>query len=122
MGTKTFNFRRLNDMEEFARFEKFLQDVLWDEEDDDAGTSGDSAARGRKQMEIHRVKGLVYIGDTYRVIQGVRKTYDVIEGSQEMSEIKLSESRLVVIGKYIDQELISSKFTEFMGFPLASWQ
>lgn len=118
MGTKTFNFRRLADMQEFARFEKFLQNVLWDEGDEDAQHS----TNGGKQMEIHRVKGLVYIGDTYRVIQGVRKTYDVIEGVQEMSEIKLSESRLVVIGKYIDQERISSTFTEFMGFPLASWQ
>lgn len=127
MGTATFAFRKLKDMQEFAQFEKFLQDILWDEEEEeeghaDSGKEGQHPAATKKQMEIHRLKGLVYIGDTYRVIQGVRKTYDVIEGSQEISEIQLSESRLVVIGKYISRDLIGSKFTEFMGFSFSSIQ
>lgn len=108
IGTVTFNFRKLKDMNELIKFEKLLQDILWDETESEVN-----------KMEIHRVKGLIFIGDdNYRVIQGVRKTYDIIEGNQDISEIKLVESRLVIIGKYINNQTINEKFINVMGFPV----
>lgn len=111
MGTLSFNFKKLVDIREFKKFEKFLQDLLWDDSDADLL---------RNNMEIHRTKGLVFIedGDSYKVIQGVRKTYDVIDGMQDILEIELDSSRLVLIGKYIDGELVRRKFSEVMGFDM----
>lgn len=105
ISTITINFRKLKDFKELRKFEIFLQNLLWDENEDN-------------KMEIHRSKGLIFIDEnnSYRVIQGVRKTYEIIEGNQEISEIMLSESRLVFIGKYIDREYICSKFCEVMKF------
>lgn len=105
MGTVSFDFRKLKDDQEFAKFERFLQDLLWDEE--------------YEKMEIHRTKGLVFVGDdSYKVIQGVRKTYDIIDGVQPISKVELAESRLVVIGKHIDSKVISEKFVKEMGFEI----
>lgn len=107
MGTITFDFKKLESFDDFKNFEKFLQDLLWEEPEDESDS---------KSMEIHRLKGLVFIGDEYKVIQGVRKTYDIIEGKQDVSEIALDQSRLVVIGKFLDESFIEGKFKKHMNF------
>jgi G3E family GTPase len=107
MGTVTFNFRKLKDLNEFSKFEKFLQDLLWDDSIDE---------NDEKAMEIHRIKGLIFVGDSYKVVQGVRKTYDLIDGEQEISKIDLIESRIVIIGKFIDSQIIRLKFENALGF------
>lgn len=108
MGTVSFDFDKLKDHEQFAKFEQFLQDLLWELSDEEDETG----------MEIHRVKGLVFVGDTYRVVQGVRMTYDIIEGLQPLEEIELTRSRLVIIGKYIDEKAVREKFVEHLGFAM----
>lgn len=94
MGTITVNFRKLKDMTEFSRFEKFLQELLWEDR--------------YSNMEIHRVKGLVFVGDSYKVIQGVRQTYDVIDGLQPVEDVELAESRVVFIGRRLVQRELAA--------------
>lgn len=107
MGTVTFDFRKFKNDQDYDNFEKFLQDILWDERE----------SNGR--MEIHRTKGLIFLKDGgYRVIQGVRKTYDIVEGNQEVSDINLDLGRLVVIGKCIDVDSIKRRFAMHLGFQM----
>jgi G3E family GTPase len=132
IGTKTFNFRKLVGEEEFAKFEKFLQSLLW--VDVVEGLEEESSAEHQEEhqhgqghehehehvMEIHRLKGLIFVDNFYKVIQGVRATYDIIDGVQPIEEIELEMCRLVAIGKYIDEKVIKAKFKEFMGFEIES--
>lgn len=118
MGTKTFDFKKLSSLDEFNNFEKFLQDLLWDDVIENRNENQINKSNNKKEMEIHRVKGLVFINDSYKVIQGVRKTYDVIDGVQDINEIELKCSRLVIIGKYIDSELIKKSFKNHMKFEI----
>ncbi|GMM44806.1 hypothetical protein DAPK24_013810 [Pichia kluyveri] len=118
MGTKTFDFKKLSSLDEFNNFEKFLQDLLWDDVIENRNENQINKSNNDKEMEIHRVKGLIFINDSYKVIQGVRKTYDVIDGVQDINEIELKCSRLVIIGKYIDSELIKKSFKNHMKFEI----
>lgn len=101
MTTVTLNFPELT-ADQMDQFELFLQKILWQEGiDDDA-------------MEIHRTKGLVLqANDDYKVIQGVRKTYDMLPGVKPREELGLYTSRLVLIGRHIKD--LSKEFEEVVG-------
>ncbi|VEU23530.1 DEKNAAC104658 [Brettanomyces naardenensis] len=99
MTSVTLNFAKLKDEAEFERFELFLQKVLWKEEEDDDDNECETTT------DIHRTKGLIFIGDNdYKVIQGVRKTYDILDGVKAVEDLGLDNSRLVMIGRNIDSE------------------
>lgn len=98
MSTIVLSFRQLNGEEEFNAFIKqFLQVILWKNFGVDDFKS--------KQWEIQRTKGLITYKDgdkiTSHIIQGVRDTFDIIAGEPTTSDCKL-----VLIGKYLDQEVI----------------
>ncbi|GME84829.1 unnamed protein product [Ambrosiozyma monospora] len=99
MTTITLNFPKLKTEKEFAKLEYFLQRLLWREEYEDEDDNHDHS----HDMDIHRTKGLVFIGDDYKVIQGVRKTYEVEEGLQDIGEVELDSSKLVFIGKNLQE-------------------
>lgn len=116
ISTISIDFPKLNSIEEYKKIESFLQLLLWenlttsDENNEGTTTSG--------QLEIHRTKGLVNFMDSQLksiVIQGVRKTYDVIEVAHEDGVESLDHSRLVLIGKNLNLEYLKSKFTEISG-------
>ena len=50
-----------------------------------------------KNVEVHRMKGLLVHGNDVRVVQGVRDTYEIIENGKLLEEVK--ENKLVFIGK-----------------------
>ncbi|QPG77353.1 hypothetical protein FOA43_004765 [Brettanomyces nanus] len=109
MTSITLNFPKLKDQEEFDKFEHYLQNVLWKEDGGDAADADDV-------MEIHRTKGLIFIGDDdYKVIQGVRKTYDILDGVKPVAELGLDTSRLVLIGRNIDLANMKQNFHAITG-------
>ncbi|ODV87039.1 hypothetical protein CANARDRAFT_180456, partial [[Candida] arabinofermentans NRRL YB-2248] len=94
--TITLNFEKLTS-ELFDKFESFLQYILWQEDVDDEEIL---------KIEIHRTKGLVFVDDTYKVLQGVRKTYDFYPGLDNISDLELKTSRLVLIGKNLSYDYV----------------
>lgn len=114
MSTVTLNFPKLQDNEQFKKLEIFLQKILWNEEADELSDEDKN-----KLMEIHRTKGLIYIGEeNYKVIQGVRKTYDVLDGAQDIKDLELNNSRLVFIGKNIDFKLLKDELFKVVGLEI----
>lgn len=95
INTVTLEFAFLTEDSQWDQFEKFLQDLLWQDE-----------------VEIHRVKGLVVQqnGDgkdpVVRVIQGVRDTYDIRDG---MLLDGVSANKVVFIGKQLDHHQLSRR-------------
>lgn len=91
--------------DDFGKVESFLQYVLWENQ-----------ANG-KPVEIHRLKGILVKesenGPDVRVIQGVRETYDIIEGGKLLDEI--SENKLVFIGKDLDRDDLKLELDKFLG-------
>ncbi|GMF58276.1 unnamed protein product [[Candida] boidinii] len=80
--------------------------------------AGDENVESSGQVEIHRTKGLVNFVDSKLksiVIQGVRKTYDVIEVAHEDGVGSLDHCRLVLIGKNLNLDYIKFKFTAISG-------
>lgn len=94
----TFPFFTTDD--EFARIEKFIQYILWED----------------SEMEVHRLKGiLVKTGEKpdVRVVQGVRETYDIIGGGVLLEEVK--ENKLVFIGKDLKQTSLETYIKKYIG-------
>lgn len=85
IGTVTLTTPFFESLGGFAQVESFLRQVLWENE-----------ANG-EAIEIHRVKGVLVYDSDVRVIQGVRDTYDIIEGGQLVEGI--TENKIVLIGK-----------------------
>ena len=88
--TITIDFPFLENDSGFDKIEKFLQYVLWE-----------NKVNG-KDVEIHRLKGVLVHKDDVRVVQGVRETYEIIEGGKLLDEIK--QNKLVFIGKDLDHD------------------
>lgn len=109
MTTVTINFRHLKDEQEFKHFQKeFLQILLW--KSFGASQDGSQEALGAKpDWEIQRTKGLILIESPgfvkAKVIQGVRDTYEILPGTVSSD---LSESKVVLIGKFLDKNKIES--------------
>ncbi|KAG7832303.1 hypothetical protein KL920_000638 [Ogataea angusta] len=96
------------DKDGFERFERFLQDILWVENDVETWN-----------MEIYRAKGLLYCGRSFRVLQAVRKTYDFIDGDEDgPNQPTLHNSKLVLIGKGLSFEKLKSHFEKSVGLSL----
>lgn len=83
-----------------AKIEKFLQYVLWE-----------NKVNG-KDVEIHRLKGVLVHKDDVRVVQGVRETYEIIEGGKLLDEIK--QNKLVFIGKDLDHDDLMVELHRFI--------
>lgn len=100
VSTVTLTFPFFKTMVEFDYFIKsFLQVLLWK----NFGVEDESYAETRN-FEIHRTKGLVVVGKEFKVIQGVRDTYDVIPG-QPVPGVK--ENKMVFIGKHLDEKYMN---------------
>lgn len=115
MTTVTINFGYLKDEHEFDRFLKqFLQILLWRS----FGASredGESSLGTKKDWEIQRTKALVLVGDQQsaqaKVIQGVRDTYEVLPGTFSPG---MAGCKVVLIGKYLDQDKIEGLLREVL--------
>lgn len=94
ISTITIGFPYFSNPDQFAKIEKFLQYILWE-----------NKVNG-KDVEIHRTKGiLVATGQDVpeiRVIQGVRDSYEMVEG-QHVAE-GIEENKLVFIGKNLNKD------------------
>lgn len=99
--TVALNFPFFEDPEGFNKVEEFLQHVLWEN------------TAGGKPVEIHRVKGIVVCGADVRVIQGVRDTYEVIEGATLHEDI--DSNKIVLIGKMLVYDDLLSELRRFLG-------
>lgn len=109
MSTIALSFRKLKDNDEFEKFQKqFLQKLLWK----NFGLSNDKDVQSLNKIsskwEVERSKGLIIIeeekDDKVYVLQGVRDTFDILQGH----ETEAQECKLVLIGKYLDEEGISN--------------
>lgn len=89
--TITLHFPFFAEASGFAKVEAFLQQTLWE------GHDGLAA-------EIHRLKGILVCGDDVRVVQGVRDTYEVIEGGKLPELIR--ENKIVMIGKNLNHAVL----------------
>lgn len=89
--TITIDFPFFDEASGFAKVETFLQQTLWE------GLEGLAA-------EIHRLKGILVCGDDVRVVQGVRDTYEVIEGGRLPELVK--ENKIVMIGKNLNHAVL----------------
>jgi len=75
------------DPEKLYLLEQWLQNLLWDD-----GT-------GRKEYEIHRLKGYIPITDgSARIVQGVREIFDIVDAEAVMTELN-EEGKIVLIGR-----------------------
>ncbi|SMN21585.1 similar to Saccharomyces cerevisiae YNR029C Putative protein of unknown function, deletion confers reduced fitness in saline [Maudiozyma saulgeensis] len=109
MSSIVLTFRPLKDEKEFQYFIKnFLQVLLWK----NFGVSNNfkHGNDDDKEWEIQRTKGLLIIGDLsskreVKVIQGVRDTFDVMQGELPPN---VDCCKLVLIGKYLNFEDIDS--------------
>lgn len=104
IATVTVSFPFLTSASQFEQLEKFIQYALWD-----------STING-KPVEIHRLKGIMVLKTEeitdVRVVQGVRETYDIIEGGVLLDDIK--ENKLVFIGKDLSKEDLTKDLDKFM--------
>lgn len=98
--TVTLETPFFTDASHFRDVERFLQQVLWEKESDGCA------------VEIHRVKGVLVMGDDVRVIQGVRDTYDVIEGGALHPDIRCN--KLVFIGKNLAKARLQAELEKFL--------
>lgn len=104
IATVTVAFPFFTDPGQFGLIEQFIQYALWE-----------STING-KPVEIHRLKGIMVLkndtqGDV-RVVQGVRETYDIIEGGVLLDDIK--ENKLVFIGKDLNEKDLSEELNRFL--------
>lgn len=105
ISTCTINFPFFKNQNNFDKIESFLQYVLWE-----------NKING-KEVEIHRTKGImVSIDDDktihVRVIQGVKQTYEIIEGKQLADG--LDENKFIFIGKNLNEEDIRIELNNFI--------
>ena len=103
ISTISLDFPFLKDDSQFNQIESFLQYVLWE-----------NKVNG-KDVEIHRLKGLV-VKESHppvvKVIQAVRDTYDIIEGGRLLESV--DQNKLVLIGKNLNLEDISIELNNYL--------
>ncbi|CUM55185.1 uncharacterized protein AC631_03709 [Debaryomyces fabryi] len=100
--TITFPFFENN---EFNKIESFIQYVLWEN------------TANHNPIEIHRIKGILVNRSgnedfDVRVIQGVRETYDIIEGGRLVDGI--TQNKLVFIGKNLNYDDLYSELQNYL--------
>ncbi|ODV61686.1 GTP-dependent zinc transferase, partial [Ascoidea rubescens DSM 1968] len=85
------------------KVELFVQHVLW--ENDVAG----------KSVEIHRLKGLLVGSSEFRIIQGVRDTYEITDAFSDDSNggAVFDRSKLVFIGRSLRKDALKAEFLRF---------
>lgn len=99
ISTICITFPFLSSAEDFGRIEAFLQHLLWEKE-----------VKGQP-VEVHRVKGLLAFGDDVRVVQGVRDTYEIIEGASLLEGVE--ECKMVFIGKNLVEKDVRQQLLEY---------
>ncbi|CUM66540.1 uncharacterized protein PRCAT00004209001 [Priceomyces carsonii] len=105
IATVTLTFPFFNSTEQFHQIETFLQNILWEDTVND------------KPVEIHRVKGLfIQQGDppVVKVAQGVRDTYDIIEGGRLLDGVV--ENKLVLIGKGLNVKDLNIELNKYLKY------
>lgn len=99
ISTITLSFKPLENEKQYQQFlNEFLQVLLWKNfgKDNDCEYS---------DWEIHRTKGLIIVDGKYKVIQGVRDTYDIFPGHPLPN---LNKCKIVFIGKHLTKEYIEN--------------
>lgn len=101
MGSVCIDFDKFTNRGALEQFERRLQKVLWEEDDE--------------TMEIHRSKGLLFVKEVekeredYWVLQGVRSTYEITKGLKGIDELELEKNRIVFIGRGLNREKLIAK-------------
>lgn len=98
--TVALNFPFFEHPDGFSKVEDFLQYILWEN------------TAGGKPVEVHRVKGILVCGTDVRVIQGVRDTYEVIEGATLHQDI--DTNKIVFIGKMLVYDDLLKELQKFL--------
>ncbi|AGO10034.1 AaceriAAR044Wp [[Ashbya] aceris (nom. inval.)] len=94
LSTVTLTCRPLRSKAELKWFEEqFLQALLWKDFGRNELTQG-------REFEVHRTKALLIVGSEFKVIQGVRDTYEVLQGEPVPG---VNQCKLVFIGMHLDQ-------------------
>lgn len=101
IATTTLEFAFFTSARGFERVEQFLRQILWELQT----LRGDA-------IEVHRVKGVLVCGDDVRVVQGVRDTYDIIEGATLVDGITCN--KIVLIGKGLNHEAMTQELQTFL--------
>lgn len=106
IGTITLTFPFFEYNSEFNKVESFIQYVLWEN------------TANNRPVEIHRIKGVLVKKSgnenfDVRVIQGVRETYDIIEGGRLVDGI--TQNKLVFIGKNLNHHDLYSELQNYLG-------
>jgi len=96
VGTMTI---RHPDTVTLATIESFLQDILWERDES-------------SEMEIMRLKGLVSLGETQVIIQGVHDTYDTYQRATNYEKDSLLGAVLVLIGRNLNKGTIMELFNK----------
>lgn len=98
MGSVCIDFPKFSTVEDLHTFETRFQELLWDDDE---------------SCEIHRSKGLLFVGkDEYRVLQGVRRTYEIAPGGRPINEVELDQNRLVLIGRGLNHAKLISQLLD----------
>jgi len=89
-----------------ASVEMFLQRLLWDEE---------VKNRDGDLVKVFRLKGVLALTDREEkvILQGVHDTYDTYP-TQLWSGEEQKETKIVLIGRNLDKEILQSCFTEIL--------
>jgi len=77
--------------------ERFLQELLWE--------------AVYPNVKIYRLKGMVHLGSSQVMIQGVQDTYDTYPVNSSSNE---GRTTLVLIGRNLDAALLQSDFTKIL--------
>lgn len=97
--TITLTFPFFTESKGFEEIEEFLRKILWENE------------ANEREIEVHRVKGVLVCRDDVRVIQGVRDTYEIIEGGTLVDGI--TENKIVFIGKNLNENDLMTEMRRF---------
>ncbi|ANZ77420.1 BA75_04788T0 [Komagataella pastoris] len=92
----------LFDSTSLQKFELMLQEALWE------------GLFGSLKVDIHRTKALLAFRDGFKVVQGVRQTYDIIDSPSTGSSSPYTTGKLVLIGKNLDEERIANHINSIL--------
>lgn len=99
MTTVVLNFRPLL-LPELEKLHSFLQHLLW---------TGFGIKESR--VSVQRTKGLLSVGDTTYILQGVRNTYDILPSKTPAPE----DCKIVLIGKHLVEETLTKRLKDALG-------
>lgn len=107
----------LNSMQQYTRLKQYLQKIHWQNFGYNYGSNDGSKETANIYGDILRTKGLIVCegfdpftekpadGFTYKVLQGVRDTFDIMNTSSKMLE-NINGGKIVLIGRKLNKKLM----------------